>query len=165
MKRHILVVAALLAFSFALAGPTATAAGDEPGRRAAPDWVDPASGLVPPDVIVYYFHNLVRCQTCLAMEAEAATVVRDDYPDELESGVVAWRVLCIQNPENEPLVRKYGLDGPALILSEWADGKERRWRDLDRIWELIDTPDAYRKYVRSAIASRLSDDDSPDEER
>jgi len=147
MKRIALLMLLLLTGFAAAAGAQ--------GRRAAPDWVDPTSGRQRADYIVYYFHNEFRCRTCLALESEAEFAVRDEFAAELESGVIAWRTVNLQNPENEHFAAHYQLDGPSLVLVEWGEDAEVRWKNLDRIWELIGEPKKYHQYVQTELGAYL----------
>lgn len=140
-----------LAFVAALAPAIVPTPAAAQGRHAAPDWVDPRSDLLAPDVIVYYFHNTFRCLTCLTMENLAEETVRDDFAAGLQSGLVVWRAVDMQLPEQTHFAARYGLDGPALVLSEWREAEEVRWTNLDRIWELVDDPVEYRQYVRTGL--------------
>ena len=127
---------------------------------AAPDWVDPSSDKVAPEILVYYFHNTFRCLTCLTMENMAEELINDEFAADLETGILAWRSINLQEPEYEHFAIQYKLDEPSLIFSEWSDGKEIRWKNLDRIWTLADTPVQYRQYVRDELNAYL--DGEPD---
>ena len=154
-----LLVAAL---SFAT-HPTAAARAQD--RRAAPDWVDPTEDKLPPGILVYYFHNTVRCRTCLAMESMAEEAIRGEFADDLDSGVLVWRTINLQNPECEHFASQYDLDGPSLVMVEWADGKEVRWKNLERIWEFADSPVQYRQYVSRELAAYIDGEpETPEKE-
>ena len=125
-------------------------------RLAAPDWVDPQSDKVPPDILVYYFHNTFRCLTCLTMENMAEELIRDEFAADLECGVLAWRSVNLQEMEYEYFKDRYSLDGPSLVIVEWGENKEVRWKNLKRIWELADDPAKYQEYVRGELAVYLN---------
>ena len=127
------------------------------GRMAAPNWVDPGSDLQPPEILVYYFHNTFRCLTCLTMENMAEEMIRDEFSADLETGILAWRSVNLQEPEFEHFALRYDLDGPSVVMVEWGDDKESRWKNLKRIWELADLPDEYREYVRQELNAYLND--------
>lgn len=150
----------IVALAFLILG-AATAFGQS-GRLAKPGWVPPGSDQTRPDVIVYYFHNTVRCATCRTMEAEAESVLRDEFADDVTMGTVVFRPRNLQNPENAHFARLYGLDGPSLVLVEVGPTDDGRWRKLGRIWELVDTPAAYRKYVRDEIEAFLDGRPAPE---
>lgn len=140
--------------------PTAATAQD---RLAAPNWVNPLEGKAAPEVLVYYFHNTFRCLTCLTMENMAEELIRDEFADALESGVLAWRSVNLQEPEYSHFGTQYGLDGPSLVLVEWSGHEQLRWKNLKRIWELADSPEPYRDYVRSELNAYLNGEpDAPD---
>jgi hypothetical protein len=63
----------------------------------------------------------------------------------------------VDEPENEHFIEDYGLYTRSLVLSEVVDGEETRWRNLDRIWELVGDPPAYDTYVREELAAFLKE--------
>ena len=99
------------------------------------------------------------------MESEAEAVVRDDFADDIASGLIAWKTVNLQEPEYEHFALRYKLDGPSLVLVEWGEDKEVRWKNLDRIWELIDSPAQYREYVRAELAAYVEGDATDREQR
>jgi len=144
----LLVLAALV--SSALAGPSRT-----PG-----EW----SASIPTDelrVRVYYFHNHVRCQTCLSMESMAAEIVAYDFLPEVDSGLVRMDTVDVQDEGQRHFIEEFDIKGPTLILVRYdAEGKMVRWHNLDRIWDLSEDPPAYMNYVRNGIQAFLEDESS-----
>ncbi len=137
-------IAAAIGALMILVGPVSAAAPASGFPGASPE--------PPPDFIVYYFHNHLRCQTCLSMESMAAETVDYDFLDAVEQGLLAMRTVDVQDEGNEHFVAEFGLDGPTLILVEQdPGGRVLRWEDLDRIWELADKPVAFRAYVRENL--------------
>lgn len=125
-----------------------------PGRAEVPTATrDPAPGGR--TVIVYYFHGNVRCDTCRKLEAYARAAVEGGFAEELADGALQWRMVNVDEPQNEHFIEDYGLFTRSLVLSEMADGRELRWKNLDRIWELVGDQDAYQTYVHSEVAAFL----------
>lgn len=113
--------------------------------------------------VVYYFHGNFRCDTCRKFEAYTDEAIREAFPAELKSGAVEWRIVNVEEPANEHFVKDYGLTTRQIILSDVVDGKEKRWKDLFRIWELVKDKQAYTNYVieetRAYAEGRESADD------
>lgn len=114
----------------------------------------PAPGL-PPDgpikTIVYYFHGTVRCQTCLDIERYARETVFDNFSMQLREGLIEWRAVNYDVPENHHFSTDFQLPHPALVLVRQQAGFPRQWRLLADTWELVENPDALKDYVREAI--------------
>jgi hypothetical protein len=111
----------------------------------------------PPDptVTVYYFHTNVRCATCHKLEALAREVVERDFAKELKSGRVQWKMVNMQEQENKHFVNDFQLVTKSVVLVEEINGKQTRWKNLPKIWELVMSPEKYQQYVRSEIKSFL----------
>jgi hypothetical protein len=151
------LLALLLGALFGGAIPAAAQAQD---RLAAPNWADPRDDKMAPEILVYYFHNTFRCRTCLTMENMAEELLRDEFVADLETGILAWRSINLQEPEYSHFGLQYGLNGPSLVMTEWNEHEELRWKNLKRIWELVDSPEQYRAYVRGELQDYL--DGEPD---
>ncbi len=107
-----------------------------------------------PRYVIYYFHNHIRCEDCLSMESMAVETVNYDFMPQVDKGLLVMRTVDVQDSGNEHFVSQFKLDGPTLILVEQnTKGKLIRWKNLDQIWELVRTPQAYEDYVRREITA------------
>ena len=107
----------------------------------------------PHSFVVTYFHNTMRCPTCHKLETYSSEAVQDRFQDALHNGVLVWRVLNVDEPANQHYTNDYQLYTKSLILSEMKDGKEVRWKNLDKIWELVGDEGAFKDYVASEISA------------
>jgi len=101
--------------------------------------------------VVYYLHGTIRCDACLRMEAWSEAAVRQEFARELDAGWLVWRALDVHQPENEHFADAFGLTSQALVAVEYAGGEVARWRDLDRVWELVEDRAAFTAYVQDAL--------------
>ena len=108
-------------------------------------------------VVVTYFHTTFRCPTCHRLEEYAHETVETAFARELEQGKVAFRVINVDDPENQHFIKDYKLYTKSLIVSEWKEGKEVRWKNLSDIWKLVRNREQYEQYVRSEIEDYLKD--------
>lgn len=106
-------------------------------------------------VIAYYFHGSQRCKTCLAIEAQAAEALQTGFADELSDGTLAWKVVNIEEPENEHFVDDYQITTRTVVLVDMQDGKQVRWSTLDRVWELVGDKPAFMAYVQEETKGYL----------
>lgn len=135
--------------------------GGETAMEAAPAPALPAPGPVkhapaappsnPPSnsrkVVVYYLHTATRCVSCYRIENWTEAAVREDFAEELGTGLLEWKVLNVEEPGNEHFVEDYQLFTKSVVLSEVKDGREVRWKRLDRVWDLLGDEAAFRLYV------------------
>lgn len=104
---------------------------------------------VEPDVVVYFFDGGKDCSTCDKLEAYAREAVETHFGEELASGALQWRRLDMDEPVNEHFVTDYGLYAKSVVLVGFEGGEERRWKNLEDIWELVYDRPAYLEYIRA----------------
>jgi hypothetical protein len=127
---------------------------------AAPLFAAPASA--PPDttrlqrrVVAYYFHTNYRCASCRQIEAYSQQAVQAGFPAELESGRLVWKLVNIEEKGNEHFAADYELFTKSIIVVEEAGGKQVRWKNLPKIWELLPKRDPFIDYVQGEIRAWL----------
>jgi len=84
-------------------------------------------------------------------------VVETDFKDELGSGLLEFKAINIDEKENMHFVDRYQIYIKALILSLVKDGKEVKYKNLDKIWEKVGNKIKYSDYVRKEIADFLKE--------
>jgi hypothetical protein len=109
-------------------------------------------------VTVYYFHNTVRCATCMRMEDFSGFAIQAGFPDELKSGRIEWRVVNMQIPENQHFVKDFQLHMSSLVIVRFKDGKQVEWRNLEKIWDHVGDMTDFVKYVQSNVKALLNAD-------
>ena len=119
-----------------------------------PDGPGPRNG--PADkVVVYYFHGSVRCPTCRKFETYAEEAVRSAFSDEVERGRLEWRVVNVEERQHRHFVQDYELVTRSIVVAELASGKQTRWKNLARIWDLVGDKQAFIAYVQQGIRDYL----------
>jgi hypothetical protein len=106
-------------------------------------------------VIAYYFHGSQRCKTCLTIEAYTAEAIRTGFADALSNGTLEWKVVNIEEPENEHFVEDYQITTRTVVLVEMKDGKQVRWSTLDRVWDLVGDQPAFAAYIQEETKGYL----------
>ncbi len=74
-------------------------------------------------VAVYYFHNTIRCATCMRMEEYSEFALQAGFPNELKSGKVEWKLVNVQTPENKPFVEEFRVHMSSLVIVRFKDGE------------------------------------------
>ena len=157
-----IVIYALLAFvavSLAYAAvqevrrtPSATAA-EQPERAMPPsaaglDALKGGKGKAAASVFyATYYHGNVRCPTCMKIEAYSKETIETRFADEIKAGKVAFRMVNYDEKGNEHFKKDYGLSAQSLIVSEVKAGKELRWANLEKVWDLTYDKDKFMAYV------------------
>jgi hypothetical protein len=143
----ILVLGGLLAV-LALVGPGVAADGTPTSTAAGSK--APATGFV-----AYYFHGNFRCTTCRAIEAYSAEAITGNFAEELASGRLTWRVVNVEEPENEHFVKDFELTTKSLVLVEYRDGTVVRFQNLPKVWQLVHDKESFLEYVRDSTVEFL----------
>jgi hypothetical protein len=87
------------------------------------------------------------------METWTKEAIEKNFPIQLKEGKLAFRAI----PADKDAVGKYELTTKSLLLKDWKDGKETRWVDLDRIWDLSGNEQEFKEYVVQSIRKALDD--------
>jgi hypothetical protein len=168
MKPRLIITAVLLAFvalsvAFFIVKEVRRGTPTDGGREEVPGRTVPAQAEnidearsatdVQRGVIVYYFHGTRRCSRCMKFEEYTNEAITTAFPEELKNGDLALRVVNVDEPENGHYVREYGLATKSVVLVDARDGKEGRWRNLPKIWDLVDDKSAFIAYIQNEVTS------------
>jgi len=143
----LLIAFVLVTIGFALGRETGKTS-PAPGDGAA----TPAGPAVGHKVIAYYFYTNVRCPTCRKIEAYTQEAVTG-LAAETKAVPVEWHAINTDEAGNEHFKADYSLAVKSVIVADWRDGKQTQWKNLDKIWELVDDPAAFQKYIRDEVAA------------
>jgi hypothetical protein len=100
-----------------------------------------------PQFIAYYFYTSKRCASCYRLEEWAETVIKDHFKKAIESGELQWKTVNVEKPENEHFAKDFNLYTKSLVIVEQNDGETVRWKNLDKVWQLLRDKDKYFDYV------------------
>jgi hypothetical protein len=78
------------------------------------------------------------------------------FADELQSGRVQWQVVNFDEAWNAHFITDYDLGFQSLVLVDVRGGKDARYSNLLKIWELVGDKQAYFEYVRTEIEAYLT---------
>ncbi len=107
------------------------------------------------NVIVFYFHGNVRCFTCKRIERLTKEAVEEEFAQEMKNGIVELKVINVEEPQNNHFIRDYQLYTRSVIISDVIQGKEKRWKNLLRVWELVRNDEAFKRYVQKGVREYL----------
>jgi hypothetical protein len=106
-------------------------------------------------VIVFYFHGNVRCFTCERIEQLTMEAVNEEFAEEMKKGVVELKVINVEEAKNNHFIKDYQLYTKSVIVSDLKQGKQDRWKNLQRVWELVRNDEAFKRYVQKEINEYL----------
>ena len=106
-------------------------------------------------IIVFYFHKNIRCYTCNRIEQLTKEAVEERFGDEIKKGLREVKVLNVEEPTNNHYIKDYRLYTKSVIVSDMTEGKEQRWKNLQRVWELTCKDAAFKEYVQKEVREYL----------
>ena len=130
-------------------------AGNGAKDKTAADSVSAATtkstAVLPHKVVAYYFHGNVRCVTCRKIEAYTGEAIDSGFAAELKSGLLEWHAINTDSSQNEHYLEDYQLFTKSVILSDLHQGKQTRWKNLDKIWTLTGDKSDFMKYIQDEV--------------
>ncbi len=114
-------------------------------------------GKSPSKVIAYYFYGTMRCLTCHKLEQYSKEAIETNFKDALASGNLEFKAINVEDKGNEHYGKDYQLYTKSLILSLVEDGKQIKWKNMDKIWEYVGNKQRFIDYVKSGVADFLKE--------
>lgn len=128
-------------------------AAETPSAKSAP----PATTTNAPSVqvIAYYFHGTVRCETCQKIEKQAHEVIEQRFTTELAAKRLVFKPVNYDVPENAHFLQDYKLPCPSLVVVQRKGGKDGKWKLLGETWQLVDDAKKFNRYVEVEVGKLL----------
>lgn len=108
-----------------------------------------------PQVVMTYFLIGTRCVSCKKIEALARETAEQDFAAELAANKLVFRVIDTGEPANRHYLKDYQLSSKTVVISRRFEGKETTWKDMEKVWDLLDDAPAYRAYLGAQIKEYL----------
>lgn len=106
-------------------------------------------------IIVYYFYWLPRCYSCESIEMLTKETVALNFKGAAAAGTVVYKAINTENSENKHYEKTYRLLTKSVIISDVVNGKEKRWKNCEKIWFLLDNEDRFIEYITREINGYL----------
>jgi hypothetical protein len=111
-------------------------------------------------VIAYYFHGHKRCTTCLEIESLAGESIETGFPEELLKGNLVMETINFEESSNAHYAKEFELIYSSLVIVEYRDGEQVRWKNLEKVWDYVWQKDDFIYYVQNEINEFLYAQDS-----
>ena len=106
-------------------------------------------------VMVYYFHGNRRCMTCILIETLTMEAVNGAFENELRKGTVQSKIVNVDEEENKHFIKDYNLFTKSVIVSDIAGTQEKRWKNLEKVWEYVLDEEKFKEYIINEIKEYL----------
>ncbi len=141
---------------------TNSSAESQAGRQRADSTASPISATEnsdtttnAPEVIAYYFHTTYRCVSCKKIEAYSKEAIQTGFAMELGDGTLKFESVNIDESDNKHFIKDYQLYTKSLVICDMKNGNQLRWKNLNKVWELVGNKDKFIKYVQDEINAYL----------
>ncbi len=108
-------------------------------------------------VVAYYFHGTIRCETCLKIEKQAREAIERRFPVEMAEKRLVFKPVNYDKPENAHFLKDYKLPCPSLVGVRQKGGKDEKWRLLDKTWDHVEDLFKFNAYVEEQVEKALDE--------
>lgn len=98
-----------------------------------------------------YFHGTNRCYTCNLMEGYIRDVIREHFGKENKDGKLTFESINIEESTNNHYIQDYQLQSISFFLSLKSEGKEIKFENVNKIWQLAKNESAFKRYIQIEI--------------
>ena len=105
--------------------------------------------------VAFYFHGNFRCSNCRKIERYSREAIEKYFSERLKTGELTFEVVNTDQPENKHFVEDYQLYTRSLIIAEFKDGTQVKWKNLTKVWNYLNDRDKFYGYVKSEIQKYL----------
>lgn len=107
-------------------------------------------------VVAYYFHGQRRCATCNRIEELIRSALDTHFASEMKTGTVEWLPVNLDEAANRRYIKEFELNMNTLVLEiRDAESKSLAFKRLDRIWQLVRSPEAFDGFVREEMEAYI----------
>ena len=104
---------------------------------------------------VFYFHRRFRCPECIKVENAVHKALETHFPGELKEGRVVWQVVDVSAQENQHYLTDYNFMYNTVMVVEERSGKDVRFKNLEKIYEIFEDEEATGKFIRGEVREYL----------
>lgn len=140
---------ALIAFTGCSDAPRNPQAAESSSSPEFPSRARPPEQVI--QVVAYYFHGTVRCETCQKIEKHSKDLIHGRFADQLASQHLVFKSVDYDEPENRHFLTDYKLPCPSLVLVREERGKPREWKLLGQTWDYVHIPPQLDQYIEEEV--------------
>ena len=107
------------------------------------------------EVVAFYFHGNFRCNNCRKIEQYSREAVEKYFAEQFINKTLVFSVINTDLPENAHFIEDYQLYTKSLVIAEFKNGKQVRWKNLTGVWNYLNDREKFYDYVRSEIRAYL----------
>ncbi|MDA3802634.1 MAG: nitrophenyl compound nitroreductase subunit ArsF family protein [Patescibacteria group bacterium] len=99
---------------------------------------------------MYYFHTTARCASCQTLEKYVEETINQYFQDEVNKGIIDYKVINVDKPENKEVANKYKATGSSLFLNIIYNDKDHILQDSN-VWRYLSNKQQFKTYLSNKI--------------
>ena len=103
---------------------------------------------------VVHFHATQQCWSCITVGEYALKTIKEKFPEEHKNGVIVYKDINGELPENKDIVAKYQASGSSLFVNAIIEGKDNIEEDVT-VWRLVSNESQFISYFQNKLNKLL----------
>src|SRR3989339_1423653 len=103
---------------------------------------------------VVHFHATQQCWSCITAGEFALKTIKERFPEEYKNGIIVFKEINGELPENRDMVIKYQAGGSSIFVNAIIDGKDNIEEDVN-VWRLVSDEQQYKNYFENKLKKLL----------
>ena len=103
---------------------------------------------------VVHFHGTHQCWSCITVGEYALKTIKERFPEEYKNGVIVYKDINGELPENKDIVMKYKATGSSLYINAITGGNDKIEEDVT-VWRLISDEQQFLDYFEAKLKKLL----------
>jgi hypothetical protein len=116
---------------------------------------EPEKKVPQKEIIVYYFKTTNGCASCTYVENYTGEALKTGFKKQMDDGTIEWKVVNLDNPGDRHFIQDYQLSFKSVIVAEFEDGKQKRWKNLEMVWRLYRNKPEFLTFVQDEVKAYL----------
>ena len=102
-------------------------------------------------VLAYYFHGTRRCANCFKIESYTKEAIDSNFVSALKDSLLIFKIVNIDEKEYNHFIDDYKLYTKSVVLVDLHNGKQARWKNLEKVWDFLDDKAGFKKYITDEV--------------
>ncbi len=107
--------------------------------------------------MVFYFHTTFRCYSCTKIEKLTKVALQGQFEKQIKLKKIIFKIINVEQTENKHYIKDYQLFTKTIVLVDMINGKQVKWKRLDKTWNYLGDQDKFYQYIKDEMTAFISD--------
>ncbi|MFH1597894.1 MAG: nitrophenyl compound nitroreductase subunit ArsF family protein [Patescibacteria group bacterium] len=103
---------------------------------------------------VVHFHATQQCWSCITVGELALKTIQEKFPEEYKNGLIVFKDINGELPENKNIVIKYQASGSSLFINAITNGSDNIQEDTT-VWRYVSNETQFINYLENILKTLL----------